>query len=723
VVLRYLPGVARRPIVLALSAVLVRLPSLPLEGRPGRLARRRLLWDAKAGGSRRRRALAAVGRVESQSTAAAALLVAEVRTAAGESALARDTLTAAAQRWPDVSQIRFALARSLVRAGSRAEGAENLLAALQGDLVGLEVDEVLDVAIEARSLEAIDAIDRILPTWPRPVEASTHRRIRQSKVIADAVDRHRNGEHAALAAVLTEDDLARIAVRWALAEQDAALLRTICAAIRITDLDASTAGNAAQRLRGAGDLSVSTALAEHALADRPTDVRLRRLVEVGHSCLRAMAEGWQPPPRTRGGDDRGQPRSIGYLLHNSLPYASAGYATRTHGLLSALVRSGWDVHGVTRLGYPYDRWDIGDDRHVRPVDVIDGVAYHRLVDGRHHPYPRWPLASYVDEYSRRVERIAKIHRIGVIHGASNYWNGFAAISAARKLGLPSVYEVRGLWELTRMSREPAYEDSEMFALTAQLEAEACLHADHVITITDALRDLMVERGVPASKITVVPNGVDTKRFVPITRDEQLARELGMEGKVVIGYVGSVLDYEGIDTLLLAIRKLREIRRDFHVLVVGAGDAYDQCLALRDHLKVADAVTFTGRVPHHEVERYYSLVDLAPFPRKPLPVCETVSPLKPFEAMASGKVPIVSSVAALTEIVTHDHNGLVFDKNDVDSLVELLDRAVGDDALRDRLGKAAREWVVRERAWSVLVRRLEDVYSNIRAEVASAAAGP
>jgi glycosyltransferase involved in cell wall biosynthesis len=95
----------------------------------------------------------------------------------------------------------------------------------------------------------------------------------------------------------------------------------------------------------------------------------------------------------------------------------------------------------------------------------------------------------------------------------------------------------------------------------------------------------------------------------------------------------------------------------------------------------------------------------------LPVCEAVSPLKPFEAMAAGKVPVVSSVAALTEIVTNGDNGLVFDKGDISSLTEVLDMAVGDDALRKGLGRRAREWVVRERDWSVLVRTLEQVYAT------------
>jgi glycosyltransferase involved in cell wall biosynthesis len=710
VILHHLPSKVRGPIVKGGSRFLARLPVLPLKGRSGRLVQRRLVADAKEGGPPSWRALRAVRGLERRSSPAATLLAAQILIAARQGDRARDRLAAAALRWPRVGTIRFALAKSLLHDGRTAESIEQLLAAIDGDVRGLDVDEILDAAIEARSPAAIEAVAAALPTWPAPVDEMAVDRVRQSKVVADAVDQHRRGDEVALDALLTADGMARIAVRWAVAEGDPVLLRRMCGAVDIDELDTWTARHAALSLRRSGDLSLSTALAEQAVTMRPDDKGIVRLIEVGHSSLASLTAGWAAPSRTEGTGYRGREKSVAYLLHNSLPHASAGYATRTHGLLSALVRDGWDVHGVTRFGYPYDRWDSDSRRDVDPIDDIDGVHYHRLLDG-HRVYRKWPIGDYVDEYTRRVEQLVRTYRLGIVHGASNYWNGFAAIGAARRLGLPSVYEVRGLWELTRKSRDPSYDESEMFALTARLEADACMHADQVITITGALRDLMIERGVPESKITIVPNGVDTDRFVPLPRDPDLTRELGVDGKVVIGYVGSVLDYEGIDTLLHATVQLKERRKDFHVLVVGDGAAFAQCRVLRDTLGLTELVTFTGRVPHRDVERYYSLVDIAPFPRKPLPVCETVSPLKPFEAMAAGKVPVVSSVAALTEIVTNGHNGLVFDKGDIHSLAEVLNRAVENEDLRRALSRRARAWVVQERDWSVLVRTLEQVHAT------------
>jgi glycosyltransferase involved in cell wall biosynthesis len=707
VILHYLPAAVRRPVVAVVSRVLVRAPVMPTRGQAGRLVRRKLLGDVKAG---RRSPTRTVRRLDRSPSPSSDLLAGQILAAAGHSELAQARLLAAAERWPDAGTIRYAAARALLRAKDPAAG-RHIAGAVAGDTRGLKLSDLLDAAVESRSTEALMALRRALPASLVAVDQRVAEDVRRWSALADLVESHRRGGDAALAGSLPDGEAsARRAVRWALDEGSPSLIRRVCEAVQISRLDRWTARHAASALRRSGDFTLSTALAEHVLRLCPDDTNAQRLVEVGHSGLRSLIDGWLPPEHRRDDTFRGRDHAVAYLLHNSLPYASAGYATRTHGLLKALVRDGWDVHGVTRLGFPIDQLDPADERLLPAVDDIDGVCYHRLVDSR-RVYHKWPIGSFVDDYTRRVEQLLRTHQLGIVHAASNYWNGFAAVGAARRLGLPSIYEVRGLWELTRMSRDPGYEQSEMFALTAQLETEACLHADHVLAITGALRELMIERGVPQEKITVLPNGVDTTWFTPRHRDAALAEELGLTEKVVIGYVGSVLDYEGIDMLLQAVSGFLA-RNDFHVLIVGDGTELDSCRSKSESLGLTDLVTFTGRIPHHDVGRYYSLVDIAPFPRKSLPVCETVSPLKPFEAMATGKVPVVSSVAALTEIVTDGENGLVFEKGDVGALAAALERLVDDRGLRDRLSMAARDWVVRERDWAVLVRTLEAIYADL-----------
>src|SRR5699024_6055743 len=188
--------------------------------------------------------------------------------------------------------------------------------------------------------------------------------------------------------------------------------------------------------------------------------------------------------------------------------------------------------------------------------------------------------------------------------------------------------------------------------------------------------------------------------------------LGVAGKTVIGYVGSVLDYEGIELILEAAEVLNRTREDFHVLIVGDGAELERFQNHVEEHELEHVVTFTGRVPHEDVERYYSLIDITPFPRLPLPVCEMVSPLKPFEAMAMAKTVIASDVAALKEIVTPGVNGFLHEKGSAESLTEQLIKLLDDSSSAKSVGLRAREWVVDNRDWSNLAKIISEAYSDL-----------
>ncbi len=398
-----------------------------------------------------------------------------------------------------------------------------------------------------------------------------------------------------------------------------------------------------------------------------------------------------------------------YFLHNSLPWDSQGYATRSHAIIKSLNSNGWQAEGMTRLGYPYDRHDVSSSQDI-PVDqVIDGVQYHRL--GRKIGQMTLTF-NYLSSYCEQSAAVVNQAKPAIIHAASNHWNGLAATHVAAQVGVPSVYEVRGLWEVTRRSATPGYEFTSNYRLYEKLETQAALQASHVFALTGALRDELVRRGVPADKITLLPNAVDESRFFPLPRDKELEKKFGYEGKQVIGYVGSLLAYEGLDLLLRAAARLAKVRDDFRVLIVGSGAEHENLVALMRELGLGDIVKFTGRVPHSEVEKYYSLIDIAPFPRLPLPVCEMVSPLKPFEAMAMEKACIVSSCAALIEIVQDEVTGRVFEKGSHESLATVLKELLDNPAVAKEFGKAGRDWVLENRTWTKNAEIVHEVYERL-----------
>lgn len=520
---------------------------------------------------------------------------------------------------------------------------------------------------------------------------------------------------AAIGADLGENDLLRAHLTVALARGNRGVATGLLKTADPKAVPLNALRRAIRRARSSSKQKQLVEYLERYRAFKPDDAWAKRLqADVQRNAVSnyQLGKSGFPFPKMRSAPAyEAQPDRVFYLLHNSLPHNSAGYATRTHGLLSELNRIGWDVDGVTRLGYPYDMPGQAEVPDVSLHDVVGNVDYRRLLRGRDIEKKN-PMFDYTERYSRALLELAKEQRPAIIHAASNHWNGLTAVKTARRLGLPSIYEVRGLWEVTRGSRNPEWAQSNMFKYIARMEADAARGATRVFAITEALRDEMISRGVDGDKINIIPNGVDTSRFTPIPRDEELASQLGVAGKTVIGYVGSVLDYEGIELMLEAAEVLNRTREDFHVLIVGDGAELERFQKHVEEHELEHVVTFTGRVPHEDVERYYSLIDITPFPRLPLPVCEMVSPLKPFEAMAMGKAVVASDVAALKEIVTPGLNGYLHEKGNGESLIEQLTRLLDDPAHTRQIGAQAREWVVENRDWSRLSMLIADAYAEL-----------
>ncbi len=406
------------------------------------------------------------------------------------------------------------------------------------------------------------------------------------------------------------------------------------------------------------------------------------------------------------------PRSTVTVLAQSLPHRSGGYATRSHGILTGLRARGWDPQAVTRLGFPYDRWPVRGTEKVSGQDTVDGIVYHRFLEPGERAYVTVPIASYIERFARRIMVQATAQRAALIHASSFQHNGLAGLAAARRLGIPFIYEMRGLEDLMKISRNPEFAETGTYQYITGLENHIVANADLTFVITEALRHEMIQRGGPADRIVVLPNGVHTSDFEPRERDVGLLNELRLGDRTIIGYAGGLVDYEGLDLLLEAAAKLTERRSDFAVVIVGDGHVEARLRRLVEQFGIADVVVFTGRVPHHEVARYLSIFDITPFPRLPLPVCELISPIKPFEAMAMGKAVLVSSVAALTEIVEPEVRGLVFDKGDSGDFATQLGRYLDSPKLRAQMGTAARTWVLEQRDWSDVVEVADAAYHRV-----------
>ncbi|TNJ33853.1 glycosyltransferase [Arenimonas terrae] len=385
-----------------------------------------------------------------------------------------------------------------------------------------------------------------------------------------------------------------------------------------------------------------------------------------------------------------------YFLHSSLPHLSGGYATRAHGLISGVRRAGFDIRPYTRPGFPLDSRPELAGTEVPDRETIDGVEYRRILDGAARREGEYAyMAGCVDAF----EDVLRRERPAIVHGRSTYLIALPALIAARRVGIPFVYEVSGLWEVVHESRENAVAQKARTERMRLLEGVTVRAADRVVTLTEAMREELLERGVAPEVLSLVPNCVDPDRFVPLPRDAAAARRLGIpDGVPVIGYVGSFMDYEGLDDLVQACDLLAAEGRDFRLLLVGDGAAMPLVQAAVQASTVPERIILTGRVPHDEVGALYSLLDVCPFPRKPWEVCEMVSPMKPFEPLAMGKTVVVSSVRALCDIIEDGFNGRVFRKGDTADLARVLGELIDDPSAGAALGARGKAWVHEHRSW-------------------------
>jgi len=183
---------------------------------------------------------------------------------------------------------------------------------------------------------------------------------------------------------------------------------------------------------------------------------------------------------------------------------------------------------------------------------------------------------------------------------------------------------------------------------------------------------------------------------------------------VIGFIGSLYQYEGIDLLMEAAARLRDRRSDLRFVIVGGGM---EETALREKLRangLGASVQMVGRVPNREVERYYAAMDVMVYPRRSLRLTELVTPLKPLEAMAQGRIVMASDVGGHRELIHDGRTGYLFRPDDPDALAAAIERVVDAKAEWTLMRANARRFVEHERTWAASVALYADVYASARA---------
>ena len=451
--------------------------------------------------------------------------------------------------------------------------------------------------------------------------------------------------------------------------------------------------------------------------------------------LRAPMTTTLTPPTGQLHSGTTAPRAL-WCITNSLPHSTSGYAHRTHQLLTAsddLTRPNDDhlayaqprlsLSIVTRLGYPLviGRWPESADEQV------GNITYRRLI-----PW-RFPLRSsrIIRRQAQQIMDVAIRTKATIVHTTTDYETGLPAYLAAKALGLPWVYELRGerekTWAATFAAHlQPQILASERYQLIRQLETELARRADAVIALSEVQKASLIGRGVPAESISVIPNGCDDRMLTRPHNRQAAHHEVGLSDDhnelTLFGAISSIVDYEGLDTLVRALAILTDPQRSPHVnksrqlrlVIVGDGVALPGLRALADELNVAEQCIFTGRLSSDKADQWYQSLDVFCLPRKDTAVTRMVTPMKSIPALAYGVPVLASDLPALREITPPQQPQWLLPPDDPQAWAEAIAKIVTtapDDPIAAEWAQSCRQ-LAGQRTWQRGALRLQQIYQEI-----------
>jgi PEP-CTERM/exosortase A-associated glycosyltransferase len=404
-----------------------------------------------------------------------------------------------------------------------------------------------------------------------------------------------------------------------------------------------------------------------------------------------------------------------HLLHRSVP-GTHGYAIRSREIVTHQLAKGLEPLVVTSPSQSPQ-----GDLHSDGSETIDGIRYFRtgsrILPGTAEVQDKSPVKAALRVFQNlslftTAMRVARTYQVQIVHGHSPFTCGLVANAVGRRLRIPSVYEMRGIWEDSHTSRHGISDRSLRYRSVRFLENRALQGADRCCVIGTLLKQEIESRGISEEKITIVPNGVDVRAFMPGPANTDLQSRLGLGDSTVIGYIGSFFRYEGLDLLVKAMIRLSSQFPDVRLLLVGDGEVTTQLKKIAADSGIIEKIVFSGRVPHQKVHEYYRLCDIMVLPRVDSRETRLVTPLKPLEIMAMAKPLIASNIGGHRELMVDGVNGILFKAEDVDALAEACGHLIVNRDAREDLGRRARKWVESERDWNVLIERYVDLYKQL-----------
>ena len=388
-------------------------------------------------------------------------------------------------------------------------------------------------------------------------------------------------------------------------------------------------------------------------------------------------------------------REMAYLRANLWQESRAGGSVaHTGGVLAGLTAQGLKVTYVGTTQFPSAQ-RLGVEVHVVPSQQLRWLRN----------LPDLSFLVYSEIFGRRSRALLAARTPDFVYQRYSVLNCSGA-DVADRLRCPLVLEYNGseVWVARNWSTPLMFE-----GLAGRIERANLRRADLVVVVSQPLRDEVVAQGIPSERVLVNPNGVDPTRYNPALDGGRIRAALHLEGKLVVGFVGTFGPWHGAEILASAIRPVAERLPQAHFLFVGDGSRMAAVREIVAHEGVASCVTFAGLVPQDEAPAYLAACDILVSPHAPNPDGSRFfgSPTKLFEYMAMGKGIVASDLEQIGEVLAHDRTAWLVRPGDVEDLVTGIVALGSDPEMRTRLGAAARAEAVARYTWDAHVRRMLD----------------
>ena len=403
-----------------------------------------------------------------------------------------------------------------------------------------------------------------------------------------------------------------------------------------------------------------------------------------------------------------------HVVAVSLPTV-AGYTIRTKYIVINQKMKGHEPIVVTS---PYQ--PMTENAIRSGSEFIDGIKHYRTnyltsfkkTDRKLIRFAK--MFVNTQKYPRALIEICKKEKPDIIHAHSDHLNGISAAKAGKALGIPVLYEVRGLWADAAVANDGLSESSWKYKYGYLMNKRAFNAVDHICCLGDVLKQELLKLDIKPEKISVTHNAVDFKSFSPIPKDKHLFEKFNLQG-LVLGFIGSIRKNEGLDILIDAMPTLLKTHPDIKAMIIGGGSEVEinRLKALAESKSVSDKVIFTGRVPHEQIEQYYSLIDVMVYPRINMKLNQKVTPLKPLETMVMEKVILASDVGGLAELINDGQTGILFTTENLEDFIRCSIQLIEDEALRKRLTENAKDWVKKNRDWEKAIEVYNPMYAKLK----------